>query len=137
MPPPTPNITITSLRFDENEVTSFGNEIEVPRDINVVGKCSNVQSNYSIWLCVVPIDSFKYYPQREPIQPDDHWEFHHVGIGRSDPADSGRQFIICAVLADEVASSVLYQYAQEVFTGMETLPTGATICDQILVRRSR
>lgn len=136
-PPPTPTVKITALRFNTDEFTSLESEVGVPREITVVGESAEVPNNWHIWICVLPIDVGRYYPQREPIRPDTNWELTNVYIGESDLADIGKRFIVCAVLANGDASGILYQHAQEIFTGMESLPPGAAIYDQVVVIRAR
>ena len=76
-------------------------------------------------------------PQREPVQADGNWELKSVYIGRVGSLDLGKRFIICAVIANEEATSILSRYAQLIPSGIESLPSGATINHQIVVIRER
>ena len=132
---PVPTVTITALKCDTNEFTNLESRLPMSREITVIGECTDVPSDQNMWICVLPIDVCRYYPQREPVQPEDIWQISHVGVGKDDPSDIGKQFFVCAVLANADASDILYRYAQEVLTGMESLPPGAVIYDQVLVMR--
>lgn len=137
IPPPTPTVKITALQFSTDEFTNLESEVGVPREITVVGESRDVPNNWHIWICVLSIDVVRYYPQREPIQPNANWELTDVYIGVNDSGDIGKRFIVCVVLANDDASGILYQYAQEIFAGMVSLPDGAAIYDQVIVIRAR
>ena len=134
---PAPTVKITALRFNSIEVAHLLPEAGVPYEITVIGQSQNLPNKSHLWICVFPTDTGRYYPQREPVQADANWELKSVYIGRVGSLDLGKRFIICAVLADEEATSILSRYAELIPSGIESLPSGAAIHHQVAVIRDR
>ena len=133
--PPNAGVRITELEFEGKSTTDWWSDtIEVPREIAVVGTCGELPSGWEIWVCVLA-PNMRYYPQREPIENKDGWRLDNVGIGLDRPDEIGKQFSICAVLANEKASEEFYEDATKYHVGLTSLPSGAVICDQVIVVR--
>jgi len=135
-PPKLPEAKITAIHFNNSEITDLQPSIEAPRVITVVGESIDVPNDWSVWACVFPIDVQRYYPQYEPVSNDGSWQRADICLGMENTVDIGKIFIINLVVANADATKQLNRYAQDVLTGMEELPSGAVICDQIVVIRS-
>jgi hypothetical protein len=131
-----PEARITAIHFNNHEITELQPSIEAPRVITVVGESTEVPGDWSVWLCVFPIDVQRYYPQYGPVSNDGSWQRADICLGRENTVDIGKIFIISLVVANADATKQLNRYAQDVLIGMEELPCGAVICDQIIVIRS-
>jgi len=136
-PPELPKAQIIALHFDSSEVTNFQPGMKAPGILTIVGESIDVPSEWSIWICVFPIQTGRYYPQREPVKNHGMWELEGVCLGEDKSTDIGKTFVINLVVADADATKQLYEYAQHIFTGLETLPDGAVICDQVVVVRNQ
>ena len=134
--PELPEAEITAIHFNNSQITDLQSSIEVPRVITVVGESIDVLDDWSVWICVFPIEVQRYYPQQEPVSNDGLWQLEDVCLGVENTVDIGKTFIINLVVADADATKQLNRYAQDVLTGMEELPSGVVICDQIVVIRS-
>ena len=131
-----PKAHITALHFGSEEITDFQRSVKAPRILTIVGESLDVPSEWSVWVCVFPFESQRYYPQHEPVSNSGIWQLEDVWLGSEETSDIGKTFIINLVVADTDATKQLYKYAQDVFTGMKELPNGAVICDEVLVTRS-
>jgi len=131
-----PDLTITALEVDGDQVTDFEHEIRVPCRIAVCGESEDLPNDddLSIWICVMPPNG-RYYAQREPIEWQGKWELSNIGVGKEGSDDVGKQFSICAVAAEEKATECLFSDAAVYHRGLPSLPDGAVICDQIVVIR--
>lgn len=133
--PPDAGIRITELEFEGKSITDRWSDIvEVPREIAVAGTSGEIPPGWEIWVCVLA-PNMRYYPQREPIESEDGWRLDSVGIGLDRPDEIGKQFSVCAVLANEDASQEFYEDATKYHVGLTSLPSGAIICDQVIVVR--
>jgi len=133
--PPNAGVRITELEFEGKSITDWwSNIVEVPREIAVVGTSGELPSGWKIWVCVLT-PNMRYYPQREPIESKNGWRLDSVGIGLDRPDETGKQFSVCAVLANEDASQEFYEDATTYHLGLTSLPSGAIICDQVIVVR--
>lgn len=133
--PPDAGVRITELESEGKFISDWrGDTIEVPRQIAVVGTCEKLPAGWKIWVCVLG-PNMRYYPQHEAIDSDGEWRMDDIGIGLDKPDDIGKRFAICAVLANRNASEQLYEDATEYHVGLTSLPSGAVICDQVVVLR--
>ena len=135
-PPELPKAHITALHFGDEEITDFQQNVKAPRILTVVGQSLDVPSEWTVWVCVFPLEAQHYYPQREPVSNNGIWQLEDVCLGSEEIAGASKTFIISLVVADVDATKQLYKYAQYIFTGMEQLPNGAVICDEVLASRS-
>ena len=137
---------ITAMVFTFVEIGEPTLNITHPEDTTSVsfvtavsGSSSHIPAGSSIWICVLTPDN-RYYPQSGPVTPatDGQW-MTTVSVGM-DGEDIGKQFGILVILADEEGNIDLLDYQQESeqtekWLGMNSLPRGAEVHDQITVIR--
>ncbi len=105
----------------------------------VQGTSGNLPPNMRIWIIVKPQENDLYYPQNKPAETDVNGNWSSVAsIGRQ--GDDGKKFGIIVVLADESVRNSFSAYIANgrekgSFDGMQQLPDGVQIYDQILVTR--
>jgi hypothetical protein len=135
-PPQLPEAKITAIRFEDSEITDFQPCFEAPGVVTVVGESMDVPGDWSVWVCVFPLAVQRYYPQYAPVSNDGLWQRPDVHLGRENvEEDVGKIYFIILVVANDDVAKQLDSYAQSISSGMEELPCGAVICDQIAVLR--
>lgn len=121
-------------------------EITYPQDQAAVDQCELIQGTSqaippesSAWLVIFSKDVGRYYPQANPllIGADGKWSMK-VFIGLDQ--DSGKYFDLLLVLADDSANREFLDYEKQAYAeknwaGMEFLPAGADLYDQVTVQR--
>jgi hypothetical protein len=103
----------------------------------ISGTAQNIQEGKELWIVVKVLG--RYHPQDDAVKPDinGNWSTEAcIGVA----GDKGARFDIMAVLADENASALFRDYldrskAKNSWEGLEGLPGGATVCDQLSVTR--
>jgi len=135
-PPELPEAKITAIRHENGEITNFQPTIHTPRVLTIVGESFSIPNDWTVWISVFPTDVHRYYPQYEPVSNKGTWQLERVCLGREDPEDIGKIFIIDLIAANSEATKQLHRYAKEIYGGMSELPCGAVICDQVTIVRS-
>ena len=133
-----------SLFGDINEPTQVGityplNQTSCQITETVQGTSNKLPLDTRIWIIIKPQENDLYYPQNKPAETDVNGNWSSVvSIGLQ--GDVGEKFEIIAVLADESAQNSFSAYIangreNNSFEGMQQLPDGVQIYDQILVTR--
>lgn len=128
------------ITYDEDvRIIVPADNAAVPILVNVRGKYQSLPQEQNLYIIIYSTDIGKYYPQVRPvqIQPDQTWSCD-VSIGLTQ--DTGKVFLIMAVLANKEAQNELNFYinrVQEVndSPGIKDLPKGTQICSFVKVTR--
>jgi hypothetical protein len=127
----------------EVKITNPQNGATIPQaSIDVEGTSEGVSAGQALWIMVYPHGVNRYYPQDKrdlPIVMMANGDWSGQAIVGSD-TDSGLEFKLFAVLADENANKAIIDYldeckASESWPGMEKLPEGAMPYDKVSVTR--
>lgn len=127
----------------EVKITNPQNGATIPQaSIDVEGTSKEIPAGQTLWIMVYPHGVNRYYPQDQrdlPIVMMANGGWSGQAIVGSD-SDSGLEFKLFAVLADENANTAIIDYLDECkangsWPGMETLPEGAMPYDKVSVTR--
>lgn len=126
----------------EVKITNPSNGATVSQSIDVEGTSKDIPAGASLWIMVYPHGVNRCYPQDNrdfPIVVMANGDWSTRAVIGSD-IDSGLEFKIFAVLADENANKAIIDYldkckANGSWPGMEKLPDGAMPYDKVSVTR--
>jgi hypothetical protein len=133
----------SSADASEVKITSPQNGATIPQaSIDIEGTSTDIPAGQALWIMVYPHGVNRYYPQDKrdlPIVMMANGDWSAQAIVGSD-TDSGLEFKLFAVLADEKAIKAIIDYldasrAKGSWDGLVQLPDGATICDKVSVTR--
>ena len=110
----------------------------VKKYIDISGISNNITAQ-NLWIMTYPYGVNRYYPPDFPVNIMENGNWSTQAVVGSD-MDSGLEFKIFAVLADEKANKAIIDYldkceASRSWPGMEQLPYGAMIYDKVSVTR--
>jgi uncharacterized membrane protein YeaQ/YmgE (transglycosylase-associated protein family) len=121
------------------EISAPATGSTVPRLVIVEGKTCNLKKGEELWLFIQPAGTASFYPQHGPIEITDNGKWtSSIYIGLDDPTDTGRGFLIVAVLADASGSEAIRVYFTQSgssYIGLEPLPPGVRIASYVQVVR--
>lgn len=101
---------------------------------SVQGTACHIPNNQKLWIFVVPVAAFAYFPQVGPATVDraGNWSASAV-IGR--PSDVDQGFEVVSVLADQGTSNIIDRYFKQA-ASFQTLPDGTQVMSQVHVIRT-
>jgi len=126
----------------EVKITNPSNGATVSKSIDVGGTSKDIPAGAALWIMVYPHGVNRYYPQDKrdfPVVMTANGDWSTKAVIGSD-TDSGLEFEIFVVLADEKANQAIIDYldkskASGSWPGMEPLPDGSMIYDKVSVTR--
>jgi hypothetical protein len=133
---------VSSIDATKVEITNPQNEATISKSIDIEGTSKDISVGQDLWIMIYPHGANRYYPQDKHDLPivtmaNGDWSAQ-ANIGSD--ADSGLEFKIFAVLADEKANKAIIDYLDQCklngsWLGMEKLPDGAMLYDEVSVTR--
>lgn len=120
----------------EIKITYTKNTVDITE--NITGSAKNITNGSEVWIVIHPHTVNKYYPQNKVGIQNETWSLP-VNIGSEN--DTGTEFDIIAVLADEKAQGEFNNYFKtcketEKWPGMDKIPDNAKECDNVTVIRN-
>lgn len=119
------------------KITSPKNGESIDRLVTVQGTAQNLSSDQTLWVFIG--QSSRYYPMANPVvvRTGGGWSCDSYVGGEK---DAEKQFDIYAVLADSAAEAEINAYNTQAknsgdYSGMTSLPEGATVGDKITITR--
>jgi hypothetical protein len=114
----------------------------VSKNVDIVLVPKDIPAGQDYWICVYPIDVKRYYIQdkrHSPIVMTITGNQSTEALVGSDE-DSGMKFKLMTIVADKNAIKAIMDYldqsnAKGAWVGLEKLPNGAKISDEITVTR--
>lgn len=133
---------VSNAGATEVEITYPLDGDSVPMTAEIKGTFKDVPGGSELWIMVFPHGVNRNFPQDKRDLPlmmmaNGDWTAQAI-VGSS--MDSGRQFKLFAVLADEAANEEILDYLDRCkenksWPGLEALPDGADIYDYVTVTR--
>jgi len=125
------------------EITQPVDGDTISKETAFKGISPELPAGSTIWICMLPAHVF--YPLGQAttfrmVQESGlRWQAH-VWVGTDSPTETGREYQILAVVADEGATQEFQAYKEEfdltgVSLGMQNLPEGAEVHAEITVIR--
>lgn len=126
----------------EIKITKPSEGSTISQIVDVEGASMDIPTGYELWIMVYPNVANRYYPQDKRdlqihIMANGDWLGKAI-VGGS--MDTGLEFKLFVVLADESASNEIIKYLDECklrgsWPGLEELPEGAVAYDVVSVIR--
>jgi hypothetical protein len=128
-----PGSVAASVRITEPDGGSIGYPIEME------GQITGDLQGQELYAVARREGAGSYQPRARPCEVDSTGRFgcpnFYVGV----PGDSGVEFVLYVVLADNTGAQAFEDYEQRAdqneHSGFPTLPTGTVIADQVTVER--
>jgi hypothetical protein len=118
-------------------ITSPSNNSEVGINQLVTGTAHSIGQSDTLWIVVYGSLSHKWYPQEGAVVVGNNGNWsQQIRVGSS--TNSGKRFLIQAVIADSNASTDFKNYLDTYSDnpGMSKLPQGAAVAAQVNVSRA-